>query len=95
MGMLDTSFGMFCEGLAVNATLQVLDIRNNQITHDGASELAGALKRNRALKSLGRCDVYAGIVTCLLIIDTIMENCLNRQLQIIFISDKGISLTRD
>ena len=54
MGMLDTSFGMFCEGLAVNATLQVLDIRNNQITHDGASELAAALKRNRALKSLGR-----------------------------------------
>ncbi|KAI0212767.1 Leucine-rich repeat-containing protein 45 [Lamellibrachia satsuma] len=52
VGMLDTSFGMFCEGLATNATLQVLDLRNNQITHDGAGELASALKRNTTLRSL-------------------------------------------
>ena len=57
MGMLDTSFGMFCEGLATNATLQVLDLRNNQITHDGAGELASALKRNTTLRSLGRCHI--------------------------------------
>ncbi len=53
LGMLDTSFGVFCEGLGANGTLQVLDLRNNQISHDGAAELAMALKRNSTVRSLG------------------------------------------
>ena len=53
LGMLDTSLGVFCEGLGSNTALQVLDLRNNQITHDGATELAAALKRNTTLRSLG------------------------------------------
>jgi len=53
LGMLDTAFSVFCEGLGSNPTLQVLDLRNNQINHDGATELAAAIKRNTTVRSLG------------------------------------------
>ncbi len=52
LGMLETAFSIFCEGLSHNVTLQVLDLRNNQISHDGATQLAAALKNNQRLKSL-------------------------------------------
>ncbi|KAK2160778.1 hypothetical protein LSH36_127g12010 [Paralvinella palmiformis] len=52
LGMLDTAFSVFCEGLGSNPTLQVLDLRNNQINHDGATELAAAIKRNTTVRSL-------------------------------------------
>ena len=53
LGMLDQAFSVFCEGLGANLTLQHLDLRNNQINHDGAAELAGALRRNTTLRVLG------------------------------------------
>ena len=59
MGMLDSSFGIFCEGLASNGKLQMLDLRNNQISHSGAAELSMALKRNLKLKGLGICGVFS------------------------------------
>ncbi|KAK3586009.1 hypothetical protein CHS0354_033126 [Potamilus streckersoni] len=52
LGMLDNSFARFCEGLAENNVLQALDLRNNQISHDAASELARALKQNSTLHAL-------------------------------------------
>lgn len=52
--MLDNSFAMFCDGVGSNDALQALDLRNNQISHDGAVELAAALKRNHTLRALGR-----------------------------------------
>ncbi|KAK3089984.1 hypothetical protein FSP39_008219 [Pinctada imbricata] len=52
IGMLDNSFALFCEGLGSNDSLQALDLRNNQISHDGAAELASALKRNSTLRAL-------------------------------------------
>lgn len=52
LGMVDNSFGVFCEGLGANTTLKELDLRNNQISHDGASELASALRKNTTLKAL-------------------------------------------
>ena len=55
-GMLDNSFAMFCDGVGANDALQVLDLRNNQISHDGAVELAAALKRNRTIRALGNAD---------------------------------------
>ena len=54
MGMVDTSFGLFCEGLGSNTRLQVLDLRNNQVNHDGATDLGAALKRNSVLRILGK-----------------------------------------
>ena len=53
MGMVDTAFGVFCEGLGSNTRLQVLDLRNNQITHDAATDIASALRRNTTLRVLG------------------------------------------
>lgn len=54
--MLDNSLAMFCEGLGANKALQALDLRNNQISHDGAVEIAAALKQNHSLRSLGELE---------------------------------------
>lgn len=53
LGVWDEAFSLFCEGLASNSVLTQLDLRNNQINHHGASELALALKRNNTLEVLG------------------------------------------
>ena len=64
MGMLETAFSVFCEGLSSNTRLQVLDLRNNQISHDGATHIASALKVNTTLKSLGKGPIgYLGRVS--------------------------------
>ncbi|XP_028286650.1 leucine-rich repeat-containing protein 45 [Parambassis ranga] len=52
LGVWDEAFSLFCSGLASNSVLTQLDLRNNQINHQGASELALALKRNSTLKVL-------------------------------------------
>lgn len=52
LGVWDEAFLLFCEGLASNTVLTQLDLRNNQINHHGASELALALKRNATLQVL-------------------------------------------
>uniref|UniRef100_A0A8C5QCQ2 Leucine rich repeat containing 45 n=1 Tax=Leptobrachium leishanense TaxID=445787 RepID=A0A8C5QCQ2_9ANUR len=52
LGMLEDAFSMLCDGLSFNQTLQKLDLRNNQISHTGAEELALALKRNVTLQEL-------------------------------------------
>uniref|UniRef100_A0A8C3A373 Leucine rich repeat containing 45 n=1 Tax=Cyclopterus lumpus TaxID=8103 RepID=A0A8C3A373_CYCLU len=52
LGVWDEAFSLFCEGLASNGTLTQLDLRNNQINHHGAAELALALKRNTAVQAL-------------------------------------------
>uniref|UniRef100_A0AAR2KWD7 Leucine rich repeat containing 45 n=1 Tax=Pygocentrus nattereri TaxID=42514 RepID=A0AAR2KWD7_PYGNA len=53
LGMWEEGFSIFCEGLASNSCLTQLDLRNNQINHQGAAELALALKRNSVLEELG------------------------------------------
>ena len=53
VGLMDNAFAVLCEGLGSNSCLQILDLRNNQISHQGAAELAAALKRNPHLKALG------------------------------------------
>ncbi|KAM7334727.1 hypothetical protein ACRRTK_008047 [Alexandromys fortis] len=52
LGMWDDAFATFCGGLAANSTLRQLDLRNNQISHKGAEELALALKGNTTLQQL-------------------------------------------
>ncbi|XP_059180421.1 leucine-rich repeat-containing protein 45 [Centropristis striata] len=52
LGVWDEAFALFCEGLASNNVLTQLDLRNNQINHHGASELALALKHNTTLQVL-------------------------------------------
>ncbi|ROJ44599.1 Leucine-rich repeat-containing protein 45 [Anabarilius grahami] len=52
LGMWEEGFAVFCEGLASNTSLTQLDLRNNQINHQGAAELCVALKRNSTLQEL-------------------------------------------
>lgn len=52
LGLWDSGMAAIAEGLAVNQILMYLDLRNNQITHEGAGQLANALKRNRTLKGI-------------------------------------------
>ncbi|CAG5912267.1 unnamed protein product [Menidia menidia] len=52
LGVWDEAFSLFCAGLASNSVLTQLDLRNNQISHHGASELCQALRRNSSLKEL-------------------------------------------
>ncbi|KAK5606096.1 hypothetical protein CRENBAI_000537 [Crenichthys baileyi] len=52
LGIWEESFSLFCDGLASNNTLTHLDLRNNQINHQGASELALALRHNSTLEEL-------------------------------------------
>uniref|UniRef100_A0A8C4V573 Leucine rich repeat containing 45 n=1 Tax=Falco tinnunculus TaxID=100819 RepID=A0A8C4V573_FALTI len=46
LGVWEEGFSFFCQGLGANNFLQQLDLRNNQINHQGAGDLAMALKQN-------------------------------------------------
>uniref|UniRef100_A0A667HSF4 Leucine rich repeat containing 45 n=1 Tax=Lynx canadensis TaxID=61383 RepID=A0A667HSF4_LYNCA len=52
MGAWEDAFATFCRALAGNGALRQLDLRNNQISHKGAEELALALSRNASLQQL-------------------------------------------
>ncbi|KAM9210406.1 leucine-rich repeat-containing protein 45 [Dugong dugon] len=52
LGSWEEAFATFCTGLGANTTLRQLDLRNNQVNHKGAEELALALKRNSNLQQL-------------------------------------------
>ncbi|XP_063098280.1 leucine-rich repeat-containing protein 45 isoform X4 [Cavia porcellus] len=52
LGTWEDAFATFCRGLAANSALQQLDLRNNQISHKGAEELALALRGNTTLQHL-------------------------------------------
>ncbi|NWW81959.1 LRC45 protein, partial [Climacteris rufus] len=52
LGMWEEGFSFFCQGLGANNFLQRLDLRNNQINHQGAGELAMALTQNASLQEL-------------------------------------------
>ncbi|NXY72323.1 LRC45 protein, partial [Glareola pratincola] len=52
LGIWEEGFSFFCQGLGANNVLQQLDLRNNQINHQGAGELAMALKQNASLQEL-------------------------------------------
>lgn len=63
LGVWEESFSLFCDGLASNNTLTHLDLRNNQINHHGASELALALRRNSTLQELGEVELPTSVLT--------------------------------
>ncbi|XP_022091462.1 leucine-rich repeat-containing protein 45-like [Acanthaster planci] len=52
LGLDSDRFAFLAEGLAANNSLEMLDLRNNQLSHDGVSELSKALHRNCVLRSL-------------------------------------------
>lgn len=52
LGAWEEAFATFCRALGGNPTLRQLDLRNNQISHRGAEELALALQANGSLQQL-------------------------------------------
>ncbi|XP_078257239.1 leucine-rich repeat-containing protein 45 [Rhinoraja longicauda] len=52
IGMWEEGFGNFCEGVKATKHLKHVDLRNNQINHQGAGELALALRHNDTLEEL-------------------------------------------
>ncbi|XP_072098241.1 leucine-rich repeat-containing protein 45 [Mobula birostris] len=52
LGMWEEGFCIFCEGVRANKHLKHLDLRNNQVNHQDADELALALKHNETLEEL-------------------------------------------
>ena len=52
IGLWDAAMSSLADGLQFNQTLRYLDLRNNQITHEGATRIANALKVNHVLKVL-------------------------------------------
>ncbi|XP_035694895.1 leucine-rich repeat-containing protein 45-like [Branchiostoma floridae] len=74
LGMFASSFTILCEGLGANHTLQVLDLRNNQITHDEAAEIAAALRKNQTLRTLDLRWNNAGIVGGRELLSSLQQN---------------------
>lgn len=68
LGLWEEGFSFFCQGLRANNVLHRLDLRNNQINHQGAGELAMALTHNTSLQELGKSSLpthtYIYIFTC-------------------------------
>ena len=53
VGLDQDCFAGLCAGLASNKGLQVMDLRNNQLTHQAVILLASALQVNQTLRHLG------------------------------------------
>uniref|UniRef100_A0AAR2JET2 Leucine rich repeat containing 45 n=1 Tax=Pygocentrus nattereri TaxID=42514 RepID=A0AAR2JET2_PYGNA len=74
LGMWEEGFSIFCEGLASNSCLTQLDLRNNQINHQGAAELALALKRNSVLEELDLRWNNIGLLGGRSLLDALQQN---------------------
>lgn len=81
LGMWEEGFAVFCEGLASNASLAQLDLRNNQINHQGAAELCIALKRNTTLQELDLRWNSIGLLGGRSILEAMQQNHTLNQLE--------------
>ncbi|XP_042305273.1 leucine-rich repeat-containing protein 45 isoform X1 [Sceloporus undulatus] len=82
LGIWEESFAIFCEGIAANSHLQCLDLRNNQINHQGAGELAMALKRNSSLQELDLRWNNIGLLGGRALLNCLHSNRALRQLEL-------------
>ncbi|XP_034427045.1 leucine-rich repeat-containing protein 45 isoform X2 [Hippoglossus hippoglossus] len=74
LGVWDEAFLAFCQGLASNSMLTQLDLRNNQINHHGASELALALKHNTTLEVLDLRWNNIGLLGGRILLEALQKN---------------------
>lgn len=81
LGVWDEAFSLFCEGLSSNGALMHLDLRNNQINHHGAAELALALKRNTAVQALDLRWNNIGLLGGRTLLDALQKNSSIMQLE--------------
>uniref|UniRef100_A0ACB8EKX8 Leucine-rich repeat-containing protein 45 n=2 Tax=Sphaerodactylus townsendi TaxID=933632 RepID=A0ACB8EKX8_9SAUR len=82
LGIWEESFALFCEGLGANGILQCLDLRNNQINHQGAGELAMALKNNSSLQELDLRWNTIGLLGGRALLNCLHTNRVLRQLEL-------------
>ncbi|XP_075259333.1 leucine-rich repeat-containing protein 45-like [Convolutriloba macropyga] len=74
VGMWDASFGVMAQGLAANRCLKHLDLRSNQVSHEGASELSAVIKQNHCLESLDLRWNNIGIIGARALLNSIPFN---------------------
>ncbi|XP_060795422.1 leucine-rich repeat-containing protein 45 isoform X2 [Neoarius graeffei] len=79
--MGEEAFSVFCEGLASNSSLIQLDLRNNQINHQGAAEIALALKRNSVLRELDLRWNNIGLLGGRALLEALLQNRTLLQLE--------------
>jgi Ran GTPase-activating protein (RanGAP) involved in mRNA processing and transport len=65
VGLEQDCFAVLCAGLGSNKGLQVMDLRNNQLTHQAVIALSSALRFNCTLKHLGKWKFFQLIKTIL------------------------------
>lgn len=53
LGVWESGMKELAEGLAVNTSLEYLDLQSNHINHEGVTYLASALTSNNSLEELG------------------------------------------
>nr|XP_056715431.1 leucine-rich repeat-containing protein 45 [Euleptes europaea] len=82
LGIWEESFALFCEGLGANGTLQRLDLRNNQINHQGAGELSMALKNNSTLQEIDLRWNNVGLLGGRALLNCLHSNRVLRQLEL-------------
>ncbi|XP_078484908.1 leucine-rich repeat-containing protein 45-like [Ciona intestinalis] len=90
IGIWESSFLVFCEGLSFNSSLQHLDLRNNKIDHTGAKELAIMLRNNTALHTLDLRWNNLGLVGGRALVDALRQNT-----SIVKIDASGNNIPRD
>uniref|UniRef100_A0A3P8VYP2 Leucine rich repeat containing 45 n=2 Tax=Cynoglossus semilaevis TaxID=244447 RepID=A0A3P8VYP2_CYNSE len=74
LGISEEAFSLFCDGLASNSVLTQLDLRNNQINHRGATELALALKHNCTLEKLDLRWNHIGLLGGRSLVEALQKN---------------------
>ncbi|XP_053150443.1 leucine-rich repeat-containing protein 45 [Hemicordylus capensis] len=82
LGVWEESFALFCAGLGANSSLQRLDLRNNQINHQGAGELSMALKNNSTLQELDLRWNNIGLLGGRALLNCLHSNRALRQLEL-------------
>ncbi|NWU98400.1 LRC45 protein, partial [Upupa epops] len=82
LGMWEEGFSFFCHGLGANSVLQQLDLRNNQISHQGARELAMALRQNTSLQELDLRWNNIGLLGGRALLNCLHSNKILRRLEL-------------
>ncbi|XP_006869686.1 PREDICTED: leucine-rich repeat-containing protein 45 [Chrysochloris asiatica] len=82
LGTWEEAFATFCTGLGANVALRQLDLRNNQVNHKGAEELALALKSNSSLQQLDLRWNNIGLLGGRALVNCLLSNRTLRRLEL-------------
>ncbi|XP_066237682.1 leucine-rich repeat-containing protein 45 isoform X2 [Saccopteryx leptura] len=83
LGTWEDAFATFCRALVGNDALRQLDLRNNQISHQGTEELALALKSNTGLQQLDLRWNNIGLLGGQALVNCLPSNRTLRRLELV------------